>query len=184
MSVLAGRLFIAVAFLATTGCVIWAVTAPRPGSAGVALGLGVVAGVFLIAGLLLFPRFVEARIEGDAVVVRRVLGRRAIPVADVREAVVLHGVMLPSRVAGPLTRRLVLRGESTVLDAFSTPTDEVHDELHRRDVRILEVHEPLSPSVARRRFPGSASLAEAALRPALAVLVVAVLGVAAVIVLA
>ncbi len=95
----------------------------------------------------------------------------------------MHGLMLPSRVAGPPTRRVVLRGETAVLDAFSTPTDAVSEALRARGVRVVEVREPLRPSVARRRFPGSVSFVEAALGPVPPVIVVALPGATAAIVL-
>jgi hypothetical protein len=187
VSVVTARVLLVIALIVAIVCATTAVTelaSERPPAlTGLWLGLGVVAVTFLIAGLLLFPRFVEARVRGDSVVVRRVFGARVIPVADIREIVVLHGLVLPSRVAGPLARRILLRGASTVIEAFSTPTASVADALRRRGVPAIEVHDLLSPSEARRRFPGSVSLAETLLGPVLVAVLLAALAAAAVVVL-
>lgn len=188
MSITAARVFLASTLGAMVVCAIWAgiawhVAGRFSPSSGLPVALTLVAAVLLISGLLFFPRFVEARVSGDELVVRRVFGRRVVDVADVREVVILAGLILPSRVSGPLVRRVMLRGESGVIDAFSAPDDQVVDALRSRDVPMIVIEEALSAAQARRRVPGLMSAAEVIVGPALAVIVVGALTAAAALVL-
>lgn len=188
MSITAARVFLASTLGAMVVCAIWAgiawhVAGRFSPSSGLAVALTLVPAVLLVSGLLFFPRFVEARVSGDELVIRRVFGRRVVDVVAVREVLILAGLVLPSRVSGPLVRRVVLRGESGVIDAFSAPDDQVVDALRSRGVPIIAIEEALSAAQARRRVAGSMSAAEVLLGPALPVIVVGALGVAAALVL-
>lgn len=188
MSITAARVFLASTLCATVVCAIWAgiawhVAGRFAPASGLPVALTLVATVLLISGLLFFPRFVEARVSGDELVVRRVFGRRVVDVAAVREVVVLAGLILPSRVSGPLVRRVVLCGESGVIGAFSAPDDQVVAALRSRGVPVVEIPEVLSAAQARRRVPGSMSAAEVLVGPTSAVIVVGALVAAAALVL-
>lgn len=188
MSITAARVFLASTLCATVVCATWAGIAWHVAgrfalASGFPVALTVVAAVLLVSALLFFPRFVEARVGGDGLVIRRVFGRRVVDVAAVREVVVLAGLILPSRISGPLVRRVVLRGESGVIDAFSAPDDQVVAALRSRGVPVIEIDDVLSAAQARRRVPGSMSAAEVLSGPLLAVVVVGALAAAAALVL-
>ena len=188
MSITAARVFLATTLCATVVCAVWAgiawhVAGRFSPSSGLRVALTLVAAVLLVSGLLFLPRFVEARVSGDELVIQRVFGRRVVDVAAVREVVVLAGLTLPSRVSGPLVRRVVLRGEAGVIGAFSAPDDQVVAALRSRGVPVVEIAEVLNAAQARRRVPGSMSPAEVLVGPALAVIVVAALAAAAAVVL-
>ncbi|MCK2024011.1 hypothetical protein KZC52_13815 [Microbacterium sp. kSW2-24] len=166
VSVLAGRVFLAitgavcVAALVGAG-VAWRSTGSDAGGLGILLAIGGIAAVLWVVGAVLTVPFVEATVDAHGLVIRRVWGRRrVVEIADVDEVVVLADLILPSRVATAPKPRVVLRREGAVVATFTPRDAAVVADLARCGWAPVTIADPLTPSEATRRYPGSVGRGE------------------------
>lgn len=172
MSVVAGRVFLAISGVLIVGCAVWFVLAVWATSTWVTsvavapVAIGLIALVALCAGAPLFSRFVEAEVvsPGEAAVAIRSVLRplRILPLADIESAVVLEGLVLPARAAVPAVSRVVIRLRGGSVVAFTPRDERFLRDLRAHGLAVTVDPEPLSPARAARRYPGSVGLGELA----------------------
>ncbi len=145
------------------------------GLVGPAVAFAAVGVVALLAGLIVFPLYVETHIDRHRIELRYVLQpRRVVPAEEVDEIIVLQRLQISGLFASANTPRVLLRGEGRVVAAY-TPRcrGAALQELAPLATEPQIVPECLTPESAHRRYPGSVTSFERAMRPAslLAVLV-------------
>ncbi|MGO3152510.1 MAG: hypothetical protein ACTIJJ_07815 [Galactobacter sp.] len=167
MSIFAARIFLAVTFLVAVACaawfvIVWSEVGPWSDASVWPAVICVVACVMLVVALMFFPRFVEATADDQAVSIRRVLGpRRQVRFADLDEVVVLKRLLLPSRgTSASTTVRILLRQDGRTVASFSPRGSGLVSSLENHGPEPLVIHEPLTPSQARRRWRGAVNSAE------------------------
>ncbi|MFK4789643.1 hypothetical protein [Microbacterium sp. ZW T5_56] len=177
MSVVVGRIFVAIAAIALLASVGWlwlAAAGPDSRRAVTVLPastvlpaitvlpavMALLAAVALLVGVPLFGRFGEAAIERDAPVIRSVLRpRRTIALAEVADVLVIESLVLPARTSKSV-RRLVIRTRAGRVVAVTPRDGHVLDQLRALPVSLTVESETLTPAQAARRYPASASLPE------------------------
>ncbi|WP_349828052.1 hypothetical protein [Brevibacterium litoralis] len=185
MSIYAGRIFLVACGLLTVAGGVWTAFGVRAdpdgalaGTVGIAAVCTLLGVVGAIAGLLVFPAYVEAYVNRRRVLLRYVLrGPREIPADRIDEVLVLSALQIPGRNGPVSTPRFVFRGKGRVLGAYSPWRSwEVERELRALGIAPLVDNDPLTPGQARRRYPGSVTLSELSMRPAAFLVILLALG--------
>lgn len=166
MSVRAGRVFLGITAAVFFGCVVWlAVASMRHGTSSrasaVPIAVALAAVIGFAIGTMLFPRFAEAHVGSENLILRRVLGApRRIPLAVIDMVVVVKQLHLPSRSGAAPVIRVVLRAGDRTFLAFTPRGDGVVQQLSAHGIPVETVSEPVSPRELAQRYPGSVGLAE------------------------
>jgi hypothetical protein len=166
VSVTAGRTYLAVACTLFVSCLVWfgiawSALGPWSGATVVPAVLGLVAGIGLGAGALIFSRFVEASLDGSLITVRYVLRpRRSVSAAEIDEVVLLRALHLPARAGASSVPRIVLRRGGRTVIAFTPRDVGVVRSLAALGCEPVVVSEPLTPLQASRRYGRAAGFGE------------------------
>jgi hypothetical protein len=92
------------------------------GLVGLALAFATVGAVALLAGLIVFPSYVETHVDRRRIELRSVAApRRVVPAEDIDEIVLLQGLQIPGRWSSVTTPRVLLRGGDRMLAAYTPP---------------------------------------------------------------